>query len=54
MLGKEAVMAFYWKFCEETGSICEERTSSVYAILCYNGEMFEIESQWIATKENGF
>ncbi len=53
MLGKEAVMAFYWKFCEETGSICEERTSSVYAVLCYNGEMFEIESQWIATKENG-
>ena len=53
MLGKEAVMAFYWKFCEETGSICEELTSSVYAILCYNGEMFEIESQWIATKENG-
>lgn len=53
MLGKEEVMAFYWKFCEETGSICEERTSSVYVVLCYNGEMFEIESQWIATKENG-
>lgn len=48
MLGKEAVMAFYWKFCEETGSICEERTSSVYVVLYYNGEMFETESHRFA------